>query len=184
MRNFFCRYLIFFVILNVSSILLSEDPYRYRLTINVLRKIENEINVNFILNTPSRSDWRMKYGEGKDNFLDIFLKPNTDGTYRNVFRIGINSLYNAVQLINVNHASKDFLKLDAISQLQHLFTEINFEINEKKYSLDLANLDKDALRLNYREIFQAHTVINFDITEEFLSKYCILQENQTPEKSE
>ena len=84
----------------------------------------------------------------------------------------------------VNHASKDFLKLDAILQLQHLFKEIIFEVQDKRYSLDLNSLDKSGLRLNFREIFQSHTLIRFIITEEFLSKFCILQDEKPSEKSE
>ena len=170
--------------IGLNNSIFSETPYKFTLSVYVWRKIESNLDVYFKLNTQVSNSWNMQYGKGEESFLDLFFMHKSEDmeNYKTSFSIPVEQKVDG--FFNVKHASNNFLKLDAIYQLQHLFKEIIFEVYDKKYSLDLKKMDKDALRLNYREIFQAHTVINFDVTEEFLSKYCILQENQTPEKSE
>ena len=170
------------ILIFLCSSVFAYSPYRYYLSINIYNKNEYRIIVRFILNTPSMYITSMHYKEDENDFLDVFLGVNKDGTYNNKLIIEEDIIGD--KLMRIKHASKDFLKLDPTSQLQHLFTEITFEINDKTYILDLKNLDNSALRLHYREIWQAHTVINFDITEEFLFKYCIIQEETIQETSD
>ena len=175
-------FLILFIGLTYS--IFATSPYKYTLSIYVWREIEFDLDVHFKLNAPKSRYWAMQYGEGEDGFLDLFFMHKSENmeSYKSSFHISVEQKVDG--FFKVRHASKDFLKLDAILQLQYLFKEIIFEVQDKRYSLDLNNLDKSALRLNFREIVQSHTLIQFNITEEFLSKFCILQDEKPSEKSE
>lgn len=158
----------------------SDTPYRYRLRISIWRKIDNNINITFKLNS-SRMDGKMVYDKDvDDNFLNIYYnRPNRpNGYYPNEFEIRKDE--SGREFFTIKHSSRSFLELDAISQINHLFKEFKLCIDKREYLLDLENLDEGAFALYVNEEHNKHaehTAIDFTITEEFLTKYCTFQRN-------
>ena len=171
--------LILLLATGLSARVFSYSPYLYSLGIYVYRYIESGLTIEFELNSSRKAG--LEYGEGEDNFLHIYYfskyskQYNKDGTYYN--RIIFRQSHSGHELFNVNHSSKDFVMLDAVSQLRFLFREIALYVNDRKYLIDLEKLDDSALDLVYHhQATDERTAIFCMITEEFLSKYCTLEE--------
>ncbi len=177
--------LVFICFFATTYPLLSYSPYDYNLRVVLWKEIDKNLKVEFLVNS-DRKNGVIDYGEGENSFLDLFFTHgyNPDTTYQKFFIMKRSSAGNS--FFDVNHTSRAFLELDAISQLLHLFEEIKLIIDGQTYRMVIEKLNEGVLDLYVREDHpkhSEHTRIAIYITEEFLDTYCVLEDEDIREES-
>lgn len=166
-----------------SNFLIASPAFQHTMSIDIYTEgLDTDVEVEFLLNSPSRFDWRMYYDQADpDSYLHIrfpfsYLKySNEDGSYLNTFLIDRSVGYEG--MLDIGTDSEAFLEADPVEQIQFLFEELKIKVGQVQYSLDINNLTSEALgrRGGWIDGEFHRPVITFTINREFLDTYCTVE---------